>query len=320
MMLCTLCEGSKLQQGGRELIEQWRAHQDAWLWIDLQDEEPAAEKAFLCDELGLDDFAVTEAQRRRHPPGFTALPGYIYLLAKPLTSDSEDLDFSTLQLAMFAAPGLLVTRHSQHSRFIKILQQRLLSEGCGGESPLTLMAAITRRITDRYGTILLELEHRLDEIEDLLFESRSDTLMKELVAYNTALRKMRRILAYHSNAFELLYNHFDAVESTRAHDEFRDIYSQMQRFQSLSEMYQNVINDLIDGYISLNAHHLNQIMKVLTIVTVIFVPLTLLVGVYGMNFENIPELKAHYGYFVLLTIMVLVALALLYLFRRVRWL
>ncbi len=61
-----------------------------------------------------------------------------------------------------------------------------------------------------------------------------------------------------------------------------------------------MMSDLIDGYISLNGHHLNRIMKVLTIVTVIFVPLGLLVGIYGMNFENIPELESSYGYYILL--------------------
>jgi len=320
MMLFTLCREGNVQQGGRELLDQWHAMSESWLWIDLQDEDPATEKAFLCNELGLDTFAVAEAQRRRHPPGFSSQPDYVYLLAKPLTSDSEDLDFSTLQLAIFTAPRLLVTRHSEHSRFISLLQKRLLSEGCRGESPIRLTAAIARRITDRYGQVLLDLEARLDEIEDLLFESRGDELMKELVGYNTALRKMRRILAYHTNAFEMMRNHFDSSSPAHAHEEFDDIYGLMQRFHSLAEMYQNVINDLIEGYISLNAHKLNQIMKVLTIVTVIFVPLTLLVGIYGMNFENIPELKAQYGYFILLSVMMSVAVGLLYLFRRVRWL
>ena len=85
-------------------------------------------------------------------------------------------------------------------------------------------------------------------------------------------------------------------------------------------MYQNVITDLIDAYISLNGHHLNQIMKVLTIVTVIFVPITFLAGIYGMNFENIPELKSRDGYFILLSIMFTIAAALLILFRKKRWL
>lgn len=320
MMIFTLCMDGSTQQGGHELLELWNAQPASWLWIDLQDEDPEVEREFLCDELHLDEYAVTEAQRRRHPPGFEAKPDYFYLLSKPLTSDSEDLDFSTLQLAIFAGPRLLVTRHSQHSRFLSLLRDRLQTEGCEGESPVSLTATITRRVTQRYGRILLDLEHRLDEIEDLLFESRTDKLLKELIGYNTALRKMRRILAYHSNAFQLLRDHFKCPESMHQHDTFDDIYSLMQRFYSLADLYQNVINDLIEGYISINAHHLNQTMKVLTIVTVMFVPLSLLVGIYGMNFEYMPELKFRYGYFILLTTMGIIATGLLLLFKRVRWL
>ena len=81
-----------------------------------------------------------------------------------------------------------------------------------------------------------------------------------------------------------------------------------------------MITDLIEAYISLNGHRLNQIMKVLTIVTVIFVPLTLLVGIYGMNFENMPELKSENGYYILLLVMSGIVALSLYLFRRTRWL
>jgi magnesium transporter len=144
--------------------------------------------------------------------------------------------------------------------------------------------------------------------------------MQELIGYNTALRKMRRILAYHDNAFTRLRDHFESPEQSHWHQEFDDIQSLMERFHSLADLYQSVISDLIDGYISVNAHNLNQIMKVLTIVTVIFVPLTLLVGIYGMNFEYIPELKSRNGYFVLLSVMGTIAVALLFLFKRVRWL
>jgi len=320
MMRLTLCQGDEATQGGPELLDAWRTQPQSWLWIDLQNEPAVPERALLVDELGLDEHAVKEAQRPRHPPGFEAYSDYIYLLCKPLTSESEDLEFATQQLAIFAGQRLLITRHNLHSRYIDALYQRFAAQGSKGESPLGITAALTRRLSERYGQILLNLEHRLDEIEDQLFDSRSDRLMQELVGYNTALHKMRRILAYHTNAFRALRDSFDRQTSPHWHDEFDDIHSVMERFHSLAEMYQNVISDLIDGYISLNAHHLNQIMKVLTIVTVIFVPLSLMVGVYGMNFENIPELRSPYGYFILLGVMFSIAAGLLYLFRRVRWL
>ncbi|MGD2119879.1 MAG: magnesium transporter CorA family protein [Chromatiales bacterium] len=320
MMIVTLCQQGEIQEGGRELLAQWRQHSDSWLWIDLQDEPAHAEQKLLHEELGLDKHAIAEAQRPRHPPGFEVFPDHLYLLMKPLTAESEDLEFATQQLAVFVGERLLVTRHSQQSRFIQNWRERLRQRGCADESPLSFTVAMARRVTNRYGQILLDLEHRLDEVEDELFASRTDGLMEELVGYNTALRKMRRILAYHTHAFESLRDHFDPEQSHHWRTEFDDIHSLMERFHSLADLYQNVINDLIDGYISLNAHHLNQIMKVLTIVTVIFVPLTLLVGIYGMNFEYIPELKSPNGYFILLSVMVVIVAALLLLFKRVRWL
>ena len=84
-------------------------------------------------------------------------------------------------------------------------------------------------------------------------------------------------------------------------------------------MYYEISGDLIEGYISLSSHRLNSTMKVLTIITAIFVPLSFLAGLYGMNFDNIPELHFHYGYFFVLGVMILIAGSMLALFRRMRW-
>lgn len=85
-------------------------------------------------------------------------------------------------------------------------------------------------------------------------------------------------------------------------------------------MYYEICGDLVDGYISLTSHRLNNTMKVLTIITAIFVPLSFLAGVYGMNFENMPELGMRYSYFILLGVMGSVAVGMLLLFRKLRWL
>ena len=85
-------------------------------------------------------------------------------------------------------------------------------------------------------------------------------------------------------------------------------------------MYYEICGDLVEGYISLSSHNLNNTMKILTIISAIFVPLTFLAGIYGMNFEYIPELGWRYAYFVLLAVMGSIAIALFILFRRIRWL
>ena len=85
-------------------------------------------------------------------------------------------------------------------------------------------------------------------------------------------------------------------------------------------MYYEICGDLIEGYISVSSHHLNNTMKVLTIITAIFVPLGFLAGLYGMNFENMPELGWKYAYFALLGVMATLAATMLLVFRRIRWL
>ena len=318
MMQFMFCHNNTTRTGGRELLQRWREQPDSWIWVDLYDEPAAEEQAFLAEQFALDGGAIAEAQRDRHPPSFEVFEDYIYLLLKPLDAVSHSLDFNTLQLAMFAGPRFLVTRHSREAPYLASRWQGLEQGGCAGQSPMSLVATMGRRVAQRYGQVLLDLEQRLDIIEDELFDSPTDTLMKELVGYNTGLRKMHRILAYYVDVFGDLRQHLEKT-GNHHHDDFDDIYALIERFSSLSALYQNVVTDLIDAYISLNGHRLNQIMKVLTIVTVIFVPLTLLVGVYGMNFENMPELKSKHGYYILLSTMAGVAMVLLFVFRKVRW-
>ncbi len=319
MIQFMLCHDTTTEVGGEEMLQKWSDQPNSWIWVDLYEEPVDEEHTFLSEQFELDSGAINEAQRNRHPPSFEAFENYIYLLLKPLDAESNSLNFNTLQLAMFASDRFLITRHTKESPYLTRLWQSLVLDGCANETPISVVSAMCKRVAQRYGKVLLDLEQRLDVIEDELFESPTDTLMKELVSYNTGLRKMHRILAYHVDVFDTLRQELHK-KGRHHHDIFDDIYALIERYNSLSTLYQSVITDLIEAYISLNGHRLNQIMKVLTIVTVIFVPLTLLVGIYGMNFENMPELKSKHGYYILLSIMSGIAVVMLYLFRKVRWL
>ena len=309
-----------VEQGGEELLVEWQMTKKGWIWLDLYEEEAKIEEDFLRKNFSLDEFEIIEAQRLRHPPSIAFHDHYTYLLTKPLDSDSHDLDFSTLQLALFVGDNFLVTRRGKQSNYLDKLWNNIVDNKNPNSQPVDILSALLRRITARYANILLNLESRLDVIEDEIFTSTSEDLVRELSGYNTSLRKMRRIIAYHNNIFDELTRKIDQTQYSSWHDDLEDIASLMQRNHSLADLYQNVITDLIDAYISLNGHHLNQIMKVLTIVTVIFVPITFLAGIYGMNFENIPELKSSDGYYILLSVMIAIAASLLIIFRKKRWL
>ena len=165
-----------------------------------------------------------------------------------------------------------------------------------------------------HATVLICFFHQLKRVHASL-----DTL-EELVDYNSKLKKMRRTLTYLSNVTSEM-ERLPAVHANKGHRHLvHDVYEQFDRLRTMSDLFQELVVDLMNGYLSLSAHRLNQIMKVLTVFTVIFLPLTLMVGIYGMNFEYIPELGWRYGYFALLGGMATVVLVAVVVFRWKRWL
>jgi magnesium transporter len=315
-----LIQNDLTEVGDAALFDRWKGQDGGFLWVDIVGPADDADHVLLVENMALPEAEVRDALRDRHPPVFVGEQDMLFLLLKPLDSESHSLDFDTQQMAIFCGDGFVITRHSKTSEYLETLWSKVGSGERHINAPYDIAALLARRMVQRYGKILLNLEARLDVLEDEMMQDFDEAYMHELVGYNTALRKMRRILRYHVSVTEQLSRYAQRQKLDEWIDEYQDIASEAERFNSLAELYQNVINDLIEGYISLNAHHLNQVMRVLTVVTVVFLPLSLLVGVYGMNFENMPELKSQYGYFILVSVMVGIASGLAYLFRKMKWL
>ncbi len=221
---------------------------------------------------------------------------------------------------MFIGDRFLVTRHSGPSPSIDRLWQEMRDNApLLASGPDALALRLSRISVDRYLNRLITLEPRLEDLEQEIVENPRDEVLAELMGYKTTLRKFRRVLLYHVQIFlELMGNPPPQVREQRIH-EIKDVYEHQERASSLATLYYEVAADLIDGYISLASHRLNNIMKVLTIITAIFVPLSFLAGIYGMNFEYMPELKSHDAYFVLLGVMLAIVVTLLLVFRNRRW-
>jgi magnesium transporter len=307
--------------GGGELIERWKTDERTLIWLDLGDEPAVEAGRLLREDFGLHPLAVSDALRERHPPKLEHFGGYTFLLLRGLSAESKDTDFSTIQLALFVGRRFLVTRHSADSPSTdKLWREAQENAGRLAASPAVLALRLCRIMVDRYLGILLALEPRLEELEDEILSSPRDELLGELAGYKSSLKKLRRIFAYHQQVFSALRNGDHPCFGPEIVHELNDVYEHQERAVSLSGLYYELAVDLVESYISLASHHLNQIMKVLTIVTAIFVPLSFLAGLYGMNFENIPELHARSGYFILLGVMAGIAVTLLALFRKKRWL
>lgn len=310
--------GALKHKGTIELLSTWDTKTEL-IWIDLQSGDDGFERDILEQKFNVPSLMADDALRPRHPPKFEHTDKFVFLLLRGLSEQTDTIEFKTIQIALFFGEGWLVTRHIEHSPSIAQVARRCDEAELMPQNSAQLCYAICRRINERYLPIVLQLEDRLEDIENLLLEHSDDTLLKELMVYSRELKKLRRVADYHHQAYKA-FSEYESNHLPELVHEKKDLVEQSERLLSLSNLFKDITADLINGYISVSSHRLNQIMKVLTIVTVIFVPLTFMAGIYGMNFEYIPELKWKWAYFTLLGVMFTTAIALLVFFKKRKWL
>ena len=309
--------GEGLRTGGEGLVAAWLQSSDSVIWVDLEGEPGDRERAML-KEFDIHPLAIQDALRKRHPPKVEEFENFLFVLLRGLDPTTTTIDFGVIQLAMFISDRFIVTRHDQPSTSANAVWEDLQQEDMQS-GPGSLALEIANKLQRRYIEILLALEPRLDEIEAEMFARPNDKQLAELTSYKSKLRQLARIATYHETVVAGLRGGDQSYVPKSFVHELNDISEQTERAKSLAELYFNMAADLIESYLALSSHRLNGVMQILTIITVIFVPLTFIAGIYGMNFENIPELRSNIGYFVVIGVMLVIAAIQLVLFRRKGW-
>ena len=312
-------KGELEKQGGEELLSQYH-NSEYFLWLDICGADSEREMLALAD-FTINPLAHKDAQRHRHPPKYEAFEDHVFLLMHELIESGDHETMSRHQLAIFANNSHIITRHNQSSQAVEKLWQQVCNESklpVGGIGQLCYK--ILRGIVDRFLPLMFDIEQRLSEIEDEIFETNSDDLLGELINYGSQLKKARRSFFYQRDLIdEIITGHQHQLLAFDEH-ELIDLFEHFERLASLSNLYQELTSDLINGFISISAHRANNIMKLLTIVTAIFLPLTLVAGIYGMNFQYMPELSWRYSYFFVLGFMVAFVIFGVTFVRRKGWL
>ena len=184
-----------------------------------------------------------------------------------------------------------------------------------------LLYLLMDAIVDNYFNLIETIGDKVEVLEDKLFDQNGDNnitsdiqdLKRDILRIRRAVYPLREVI----NKLEKSENDFI---HEKTHKYLRDLYDHIIQVSESIDIYREMIWGLMDMYMSTISNKMNEVMKVLTIMASIFIPLTFLAGIYGMNFENIPELKFEYGYFVLLGIMILVFVGMIYYFKRKKWL
>ncbi|HEX8174815.1 MAG TPA: magnesium/cobalt transporter CorA [Pyrinomonadaceae bacterium] len=291
------------------------------IWVDM-DNPPLEEDKVLMEVFGLHPLVVEDCRAERHHPKIEEFPEYIYFIMHGVRADTSAQRFNTIELDGVLGPNYVLTYHVDTFRSINIVKQRVRNTPITCQrGPSFLLHQILDQIVDFYAPVLDDFDDRISALEERIFTlSRPDnSILEEIMSLKRSVLRLRRIS---SKQLDILYrmSHGQyALIDTEALPFFRDIYDHLVRVTDLAESYRDLIGGALDAYLSVISNRMNEIMKVLTIFSAVMLPLTFIAGVYGMNFDNIPELHTTYGYFVVWIIMLSVAIGMLGFFWRRGW-
>ncbi len=182
-----------------------------------------------------------------------------------------------------------------------------------------LMYLLLDSIIDGYFPVLEDYGDRIEDIEDELAMSPNTNQLKEIYVIRRELLALRRAIWPLRNVTNMLVRGESSLISSEAQIYFRDCYDHVIQILDIVETYRELASSLMDAYLSSMSNKMNEVMQVLTVVSTIFIPLTFIAGVYGMNFEYMPELKTRWGYFGCLGLMAAIAGGLIFFFWRRGW-
>ena len=198
---------------------------------------------------------------------------------------------------------------AERSRITRLLEQ----------SPDLVMHQMIDLLVDKFFPRLAWLEDKIDDIEEQIFQAESANLMSDILRIKTSLIKGKKNAIAQRDVIMALTKGNKKFVNKKAMLYFRDVHDHMTRVCDIIDNYREILTNIIEVHISVVSNKMNEIMKVLTIITTIIMPLTLISSIYGMNFQHMPELHWEYGYPTIIIFMVALTLSMLYYFKRKRW-
>jgi len=294
-----------------------------FLWIDVvrgedNDWLPIIERL---TGVSVHERHVRDSENMAHPSYYDGTQHYEMLIFRGLSPAGQTSDFKTRPAVFFLMNKLLVTIRPADSVSVAHIKPRLLDKTVRiPRRPAGLMHLLMTTMVDRFLAVREPLLERFDDWREELLDPNSPfNDWMPVMSYTSDLRKLERLCDEQIRALRAWQEDTETEFDDHIAVRFNDLVEHVQRVLKFSTDQKMEAEMLVQMHFSAMAHRTNEIMRVLTVLSAIFLPLSLVAGIFGMNFENMPELKWHYAYFFVLGGMVTLAVVLLVLFRIKRW-
>jgi len=291
----------------------------AVLWIDAQDPSPQ-EMEELAARFGWHHLSVEDALRPQQRPKVETYDSYQFIVV--YAAGYQDQRLTSTELDIFLGADYIVSVHRGPLPEIEEARQRWeghphLPKGGGS---IFLLYALLDAVVDSYFPVVEALSERVEDVEERLFSDFQQELLRETVALRREMLSLSRVIAPQRDVVDHLMRGEPLLHHPELIAYFTDVHDHLLRVNESLVLQRELLGNVQEGYLSLASNNLNQVMRVLTAVATILMTLGLLAGIYGMNFQNMPELGWRFGYFLILGFMGLVGGGLVAYFRRRGWL
>lgn len=298
---------------------------DNLVWVDFNaHDDDASDKAeaVLRDVFKFHYLTIEDCRETRNQPKVEAYKNYLYIILHGVKTETKSTNFVTKELDGYLGRNFVVTYHHERFRSIDKVKNQIRQNSYPCQRGAAyLLHQIFDQLVDYYMPVVDDFDITINALEERVFlmKKSNTVVLEEIMDIRRAVARLKRISTRQLDVlYRLSHGEFHQIPE-QILPFYRDVHDHLQRVSDLSENYRDLVSGLFDIHFAVTANKTNEVMKVMTMISTIMLPLSLIAGIYGMNFENMPELKSAYGYFVTLGMMILVALMLVWYFWRKGW-
>jgi magnesium transporter len=314
-------DGSVARDVSFDVMREALASAEGLLWVDLEEATPE-EGTLLKDVFRFHQLAIDDCYNGRVDPAKIDDYGdHIFIVAQAIRYVARTEQLRTTEVDLFIGKNYVVSFHEFALPFVDDLRRRCENDGPELTRGPDMMAhALLDRLVDEYLPAVEELDKTLDDLEEsALSQPQSDFLSQILLLKRNVQGLRRTIIPQRDVINRIVRGEFPHVIREESLVYFRDIYDHVVRVEQLVESVRDLADGVLSTYLSSVNNRMNEVMKTFAVITGVFLPLTLIASIYGMNFENMPELEWEYGYFIILAVMASVGIGLAVFFRLRKW-
>jgi len=289
------------------------------VWVDVSD-PTSLDFDNLARQFGFHPLSIEDCRHQHQRPKVEEFPGYYFIvLYEAVLNDVGRLQLG--ELGIFLGKNYLVTVHSEPIRAIETAERLWRSWTDLAERGTGLLGyLLIDAVVDDYLPLLDTVSDRMVSLEDRIFADFQDESLEEIFRIKKELLLLRRAVTPLRDVFNTLLRREQPIFSRETHTYFQDVFDHLIRVADTIDTLRDMIGSMMDAYLSISGNRMNLVMKRLTSIATILMSVTLVAGIYGMNFDYMPELKWRFGYVGALLSMLVVGLAIYFHFRRIKWL